>query len=149
MSGCGKWAAGKRVGCAAMDNPFLGSLCLTARASAILYSRLLTDHSGHLTMKPCVVPSWESHQCLVTAWQRRPDLHGSHKCQTGSVRGAALTVADPVTVNSLLKGEGTILFSCRTVFWGKGAQVAKTEGIVGQFFSPYHPGFGVLPVAFA
>ena len=49
---------------------------------------------------------------------------------------AALTVADPVTGDVLLKGERTILFFCHTVFCGKGAHVAEAEGIVGSM-SPF------------
>ena len=88
VSGCGEFSSWEESGlCSDGESIFRVSQSLTAGASESLYSRLLTDDSVPFDNEALCVLSWESHQSLVTAWHRPRNLHGSHKCQTGSENG--------------------------------------------------------------
>lgn len=89
-------------------------------------------------------PVLRKSSVLSHCWHRRPNLHGSHKCQTGSVKG----VVDPITGNALLKVREWYFFSAAPSSEEKELMWPKQMGlwVVCPLF--YHPEPGVMPLAF-
>lgn len=117
-----------------MDNPFLGSRCILGRRDNVqptVHRAFSSLHKEPL----CVLrkPSVLSHSLASAPGPSQISYMSNRECE-----GTALTVADPVSADVLLKEKNPlhILSSC-----------GHTRRIVGTF-SPCLPGSGILPLLF-